>query len=68
MCLWTSFEKKNMKKYFFGSLKSAKKESDPDPEVRGTDPGTKLSRIPNTGSGDPAIFVIDLQEANKKLI
>ncbi len=52
-----SYEKKYKKKnYFFASLKSLRKESDPDPDtsVRGTDPGiririrTKMSWIPNT--------------------
>jgi hypothetical protein len=62
MCLQVSY-KKNMKKFFFASLKSLKKEvgskvdMDPDPLVRCTDPRiricTKMSRIPNTGRYKP---------------
>jgi hypothetical protein len=51
MCLWASY-KKEKKIFFVASLKSMKKESDPDRLVRGADPGirirTKMSRIPNT--------------------
>jgi hypothetical protein len=47
MCLWVSYKKKNMKKIFF--FASFKVTEDPDPLVRGTDPGvqirTKMLRI-----------------------
>jgi hypothetical protein len=59
MCLWASNQKKYEKIYFFVSLKSVRKESDPeldpdtDPIVIGTDPGirirTKMTWISNTG-------------------
>jgi hypothetical protein len=58
MCLWESYKKKYEEKNFFlATLKSMKKgvgSGDPDPLVRGTDPGiririrTKMSRILNT--------------------
>ncbi len=58
MYLWASYEKKMYKKICLHPETQWRKESDPDPEtdpdplVRGTDPGirirTKLSRIPNT--------------------
>ncbi len=49
------YKKKNVKNYFFASLKSLKKgvglELDPDPLVRGTDPWiwirSQMSRMPN---------------------
>ena len=63
MCLWISYEEKNMKrkKNSLQPCNQWRKESepeldpepDPDPLVRGTDPGirirTKMSQIPNTG-------------------
>jgi hypothetical protein len=52
MYLWVSYEKKNVKIFCFILKINEKKESDPDPLVRGADPGirirTKMSRIPNT--------------------
>jgi hypothetical protein len=56
MCRRVSYKIKYEEKkiIFFASLMSLKKGVDPDPSVRGTDPGiriricTKMSRIPNT--------------------
>ncbi len=55
MCLWVSFKGEKNHKKFFASLNLWRKDPDPEPDplVRGTDPGIririKLSRITNTG-------------------
>jgi hypothetical protein len=53
MCLWVNYEKKYGKKICCILKIDPDPELDPDPLVKGMDPGirirTKMSRIPNTG-------------------